>query len=150
MKNFLTTIMLILPLWASASLPLDVSTDELVKHSDHMLVGHVVNVDMIDGRGREIKDLEARTGPGSDNKIRLLIQVDEVIKTNAKSVPKTLKVPLDSFMHFKYGQIKKAHEGDTEKFLLLLKGPDFQPPFAGTFRRELAERERIIELFNVK
>jgi hypothetical protein len=140
--------MLIIPLWVSASLPLNISTEELVKNSDHMLVGHVIDVDMIDGRGHAIKDLEARTGPGSDNKIRLIIQVDEVIKTNAKSVPKTLKVPLDSFMHFKYGQIKKAHEGDTERFLLLLKGPDFQPPFAGTFRRELIERDRIVELFS--
>ncbi len=152
---------------AHASQPIRVTLEELTSQTDHVLIGRIIGVDMIDGDGKQITDLDARTGPGSKNLIRLIVKVDEVIVSNVKNVPDTLKVPLDPFMHYSLGQIKEAHSSEGEKFLLLLrkcpetilcspqppracrgsaKGSDFQPPFPGVFGRSLSEKDKIIEL----
>ena len=167
MKHILIFIGILFPTLAYSSLPIQVSLEELVENSDHLLIGHVIGVDMIDDKGEEITDPNARTGPGSKNLIRLIVKVDEVIVSNVKNVPDTLKIPLDPFMHYSLGQIKEAHSSEGEKFLLLLrkcpetalcspqsgracrgsaKGSDFQPPFAGVFGRSLSEKNKIIEL----
>ena len=167
MKYILILIGILFTALAYSSLPVQVSLEKLVENSDHLLIGHVVGVDMIDGKGEEITDPSARTGPGSKNLIRLIVKVDEVIVSNVKNVPDTLKVPLDPFMHYSLGQIKETHSSEGEKFLLLLRkcpettlcspqppracrgsanGSDFQPPFPGVFRRSLSEKDKIIEL----
>ncbi|WP_049721428.1 hypothetical protein [Gilvimarinus polysaccharolyticus] len=146
MKHILILIGILFSALAYSSMPLEVSLEELVENSDHLLVGHVVGVDMIDSKGEEITNLSARTGPGGKNLIRLIIKVDEVVVSSVETVPDTLKVPLDPFMHYSLGQIKEAHSIEGEKTLLLLKGANFQPPFAGIFRRNLSERQKIIEL----
>ena len=143
-------LVFIVPLLAKASLPVVVSTDELVENTDHLFVGHIVGVDMVNDQGRQLTDPTERTGPGSKNVIRLIVDIDEVIISPAKKVPETIKVPLDSFMHYSLGQIKKVHEGKSEKFLLLLKGKDFQPPFPGVFGRGLEEGEVIVNLMKNK
>jgi len=146
MKYILILIGILFTALAYSSLPVQVSIEKLVENSDHLLIGRVVGVDMIDGKGEEITDPSARTSPGSKNLIRLIVKVDEVIVSNVKNVPDTLKVPLDPFMHYSLGQIKETHSSEGEKFLLLLKGSDFQPPFAGVFGRSLSEKDKIIEL----
>jgi len=146
MKYIVILFTILFPFHAYSSMPLEVSLKELVENSDHLLAGHVVGVDMINEQGEEITDADARTGPGSKNTIRLLIKVDEVIISTSSSVPDLLKVPLDPFMHYSLGQIKEAHNSEGEKFLLLLKGSGFQPPFAGIFGRDLSEKEEIIRL----
>jgi len=145
MKTLLTILFTILPLCSYSSTPLEVSMEELVKNSDHLLVGHVIGVDMIDGRGNEITDLDAMTGPGIDNLIRLIVKVDEVV-SSSRSIPSVVKVPLDPLMHYRFGLVKEVHSTEGEKFLLLLKGADLQPPFPGVFRRDLSEKTEIIEL----
>jgi hypothetical protein len=56
----------------------------MAEGADHILVGRVTGVDMVDGRGRPVTDEGARTGPGLDNTIRLLITADEVLVTSAE------------------------------------------------------------------
>lgn len=60
--------------------------EEMAQEADHILIGRVAGVDMVDGHGKPITDPEARTGPSLDNTIRLLIKVDEVLVSNASEV----------------------------------------------------------------
>jgi len=150
MRGISLLIGVLFPALAFSSQPLQVSTEDLVNHSDHLLVGHVVGVDMIDGQGKKITDLDARTGPSSTNRIRLVVKVDEVVITNALSVPQTLKVPLDPMMHYKLRDVKASHSKESKPFLLLLEGSDFQPPFSGVFGRPLSEKEELITLIKSK
>ena len=146
MKNLLVLVVLFFPALAYSSFPIQVSREEFVENTDHLLVGHVVAVDMIDGQGREITDPSAMTGPGSKNLIRLIVKVDEVLISNATIIPDIVKVPLDPFMHYSFGQIRDAHSSEAGKLLLLLKGDDFQPPYPGTFSLSLTEKDKVIEL----
>ena len=146
MKYIVLILGLMFSSYVNASLPIQVSLEKLVKETDHLLVGRVIGVDMIDGNGDEIVNPNARTGPGSQNKIRLIVSIDETIISDIKDVPQTLKIPLDPFMHFSLGQIKEAHRGKKYQVLFLLKGKDFQPPFDGIFRRSVSDKERVVEL----
>jgi hypothetical protein len=141
----LLTLLYLLTLQAIASVPLQLSDDELAAKSDHVFVAHVVAVDMIDGKGRNVDDDDAKTGPGSENVIRLKVKIDEVLFTNAKESPKELYIPLDSFMHYRLKQVKEAHAGKNSKFLLLLAGDKFTPPQAGVFRRDLTKKAFFVE-----
>lgn len=130
---------------AIASVPLQMSDDELAAKTDHVFVAHVVEVDMIDGKGRKVTDDDAKTGPGSENVIRLKVKIDEILVTNMKESPKVLYIPLDSFMHYSLGQIKKAHADKNPKFLLLLAGDEFTPPQAGVFQRDMTKKSFFVE-----
>jgi len=130
-----------------ASLPLQVSDEDLVKKTDHILIGRVVGVDMIDAYGKQITDPDAKTGPGIKNKIRLIIKVDEVLQTNVSEVPKELYVPMDSFMHYSLGAIKEYYPEISEQRLILLSGKKFQPPVAGHFQRLLTKKDYYLDLF---
>lgn len=129
---------------ANASTPVQIPDGQLIKNTDHLLVAHVVDVDMVDEKGREITDLKAKAGPSLTNIIRLIIEVDEVLLTNAPVVPKRLKIPLDPFMQYNLGQIKAAHAGKQPPILLMLKGANFLPPFPGVFTRSLDEKEKFL------
>ena len=131
---------------AFASMPIPTTLEELAQCADHILVGHVVAVDMIDESGQPIEERDMRTGPGLKNAIRLHVTVDEVLVTNAKEVPKLLKVPLDPFMHYSLGQIKDAHAKSSEPFLVLLQGPSFQPIVPGAFLRNMDEKEKALHI----
>ena len=145
-KKRLLIFFFLLPLWAYASVPVDVSLDVLAKSADHLLIGHVVGVDMIDGQGRQITDANAMTGPSTRNLIRLVVEIDEVVVSGARAVPKIIKVPLDPAMHYRLGKIKDAYSNPSQKFLLLLHGENFQPAFPGVFRRNLSDKSKVIEL----
>ena len=145
MKYLGAFALLFLSVIAYASLPIQVSDEELIKNTDHLIVGRVVGVEMVDVNGKEIFDLKARTGPGLANTIRLIVEVESVVLNSAKEVPHLLKVPLDPAMHFSLGQIKEAHAGAQSSFLLLLKGSNFEPPFPGIFRKNVAEKEKFLK-----
>lgn len=130
---------------ANASAPVQIPDGQLIKNTDHLLVAHVVGVDMVDDKGREITNLKAKTGPSLTNTIRLIFEVDEVLLTNSPDVPKRLKVPLDPFMQYDLGQIKAAHAGKQLPVLLMLKGANFLPPFPGVFTRSLDEKEKFLQ-----
>jgi hypothetical protein len=147
MRKYIVLLLCLISNYVFASFPLEVSDEALIKKTDHVLIGRLVGVDMIDGNGKQIYDLKAKTGPKSQNNIRLIFAIDEVLETNSKSVPTKLFVPLDSFMHFSFGQIKEDYPEVTEQRLLLLSGNEFQPPVAGHFQRNLLDKEYYLELF---
>lgn len=133
-----------------ASLPLEVSMLKVVEESDHVLTVIVVDIDMIDDEGTQVEDLDAMTGPGLNNSIRLVCEVKQVHRTNAKEVPKIVKIALDGAMHYSLGQIKKAHKGKSYPVIAVLKGSNFQPAYAGVFRYPLRELETILALYDRK
>ncbi|WP_020558108.1 hypothetical protein [Thiofilum flexile] len=145
MKYLIICLLLVMNTIASASLPIRVSDEKLIQNTDHLIIGRVVGVDMIDKSGKAITNPNTRTGPGLTNTIRLIVKVDSVALTNAKKVPPVLKVPLDPFMHFTLGQIKTAHSGKQDPFLLLLKGDNFQPPFPGVFSKGVVEKDKYLK-----
>jgi len=118
----------------------------MAQRADHILVGRVTSVDMVDANGTGVTDPQARTGPGLKNVIRLLVAVDEVLVTNAPSVPGVMLVALDPFLHYSLGQIQDAHAGDTQSRLLLLKGKDFVGIKPGVFFRPLSDKEKALRI----
>lgn len=114
---------------------------ELVAMSEHIIVGHVTAVDMIDTNDNPVNDDTAVTGPGSSNTIRLHIDVNSVLKTNASSVPKHLIISLWRIWNYSLGQVKAGSLGQDE--IYLLKGEDFHPVYPGLFRRGIDEEELI-------
>lgn len=118
----------------------------LVTESDHVFIGKVEKVQMVDEQGRELLDRKSRTGPGLKNELRLhvVIEKDGVLKTNAKKVPAKVVIPLWQMWHFSLGQWKDEAEGRV--FIFLLKGEDFHPVYPAGFRRELSEKSSIERL----
>lgn len=132
--------------FAFSTVPLQASLEQLASEADHILAGHVIGVDMIDAEGRAITNLSAMTGPGLKNTIRLIIKVDQVFFSNAKAVPETIRVPLDPLMHFSLGQISDAHREPSNTFLLILRGPFFEPVVPGIFARDLNDKETALAI----
>ena len=146
MRRFLLLLVALMPAIAMAGFPFEADLEEMAQQADHILVGRVSGVDMVDGRGRPVKDPEARTGPSLDNTIRLLIQVDQVLVSNAAKVLDVIPVPLAPHLHYKLGQIQEAHEGDDEVRLVLLKGSDFVGIKPGVFLRPLTDKDTALRL----
>ncbi|HKO88082.1 MAG TPA: hypothetical protein VJU83_06130 [Burkholderiales bacterium] len=147
MRRTLVMLVALLPVIALAGFPFQATLKEMAEGSDHILIGRVTGVDMIDSRGEEIADRQARTGPGLSNTIRLIITVDQVLITNSPSVPKVLRVPLASHLHYSLGQIQDAHAGDTLVRLVLLKGRDFVGIKPGVFLRPLEDKDEALRLY---
>lgn len=118
--------------------------EQMVREADHVVVATVSKVDMVDGRGRQVTDPEARTGPGLDNEIRLHLAVSEVLHTRTNPLPDTLVVPLWSMWHYTLASITESAGGTSGIFLL--KGDDFQPAYPADFQRSLDERAEIERL----
>lgn len=118
---------------------------ELVADSDHILIGKVIKVDMIDGQDRQVTGKEARTGPGLDNLIRLHVQVeaDGYLRSNRPKVAQTLVIPLWSAWHYSLDRWK---EEQGKSFLFLLKGPEYEKVYPALFMRSLDERAKIEKL----
>ena len=146
MRRVLLLLLALIPAFALAGLPFEATLEEMAQQADHILIGHVVGVDMVDGRGKLITDPKARTGPGLTNTIRLRIQVKEVLASSSKEVPDVIPVPLASHLHYSLGQIQEAHAGDKELRLVLLKGPKFVGIKPGVFLRPLSDKDRALQL----
>jgi hypothetical protein len=146
MKLMATAAVAFIATAAFASMPLPAPLDALARGADHILIGRVVGVDIVDEQCRAVTGPYARTGPGLTNTIRLHIAIDETVVTNAKTVPKLLKVPLDPFMHYSLEQIEEAHREPSEPFLILLSGPSFQPVIPGAILRSLDKKEEAVRI----
>ncbi len=146
MKRLMLVMVLLLPMLAKASFPLEATLAQMVQGADHILTGTVVGVDMIDKDGKILSDPRAMTGPGLKNVIRLHVRVNKVLVTNAASVPPLLKIPLDPFMHYSLGQVKAEEDRTQTPMLLLLKGPSFEPIVAGVFARPLRDQAEALRL----
>lgn len=119
------------------SLPLE----EIVAQSDHVVVAKVARVDMVNGLGLQVRDRDARTGPGLHNRIRFHLDVGEVLLTNCRRPPRRIVVPLWQMWHYSLGTIQDQVQGNVGIFLL--KGANFEPAYNQGFQRDLAERGRI-------
>lgn len=146
MRRVLLSLVALAPLAALCGLPSQMTLSDMATEADHVLVGHVIGVDMVDGNGHPIADSHAQTGPDLNNVIRLRISVDETLVTTAEKVPRVLLLPLDPLMHYSLGQIKSAHETDSTRRLLLLKGVDFSPIQPGVFFRPLLEKDEVLRI----
>ena len=147
MRRFIILFVWLIAYNVFASTPLRVSEEDLAKRAEHILVGRVIGVDMIDAYGKQLTDPRSKTGPGIKNEIRLIIKIDEVLRTNASVVPDKLYVPLDSFMHYSLGAIKEHYPEVSEQMLILLSGKSFQPPVAGHFQRPLSSKDYYLKLY---
>lgn len=125
MKRWMLLLSLALatPAWATSIEP--ISLDALLAKTDHVLLATVTAVDMVDGHGKPVTDPQARTGPGSPNRIRYLVHVDRIVASEAADVPATLVVPEWPMWHYSLEQIQHGATG-TQR-VLFLRGPDFQP-----------------------
>jgi hypothetical protein len=130
---------------APASLLPTATIEERAAPADHVLVGRVVDVDMINRRGRRVTDPDAMTGPGLSNTIRLVIEVDEVLATTAEVVPRRIAVALPTYMHYSLGQVREAHAGDDAPTLVLLRGERFEAAHEAGFLLDLSLRERVLQ-----
>lgn len=146
MRRFLLTVFVLLPAIALGGYPFEATLEEMAQQADHILIGHVVGVDMIDGRGKAVTDPASRTGPGLNNTIRLLVRVDEVLVSNARKVPDVIPVPLAPHLHYSLGQIQEAHANDREERLVLLKGPNFTGIKPGVFLRPVEDKDSALKL----
>lgn len=117
---------------------------EMVAEADQIVRAKVVAVEMVDGKGRPLSNPEARTGPGSDNEIRLVLQVQEVLRPREGKVPATIRVPLWTMWHYTLGHIREATLGSESLFLL--KGERHAPVYPMDFQRPLEERAEIQSL----
>lgn len=115
----------------------------LVSEADHILVGTVEKVDMLDAKGNLVMNDTARTGPGSENQLRLHVTVatNAVVASSADKIPETVVIPLWQRWHDTLGNRKKEVQGKT--FIFLLKGNDFVPVYHGLFMREPSEKPEI-------
>jgi hypothetical protein len=122
----------------------------LVAEADCVLIGTVTGVDMVDGKGHSVTNDAARTGPGSDNQLRLHIQVTEdgVLATATNPAPSRLTIPLWPLWHDTLGNRTMEAKGKT--FIFLLKGIEFTPVYQGLFMRDPSERSVIEELLKKK
>lgn len=141
-------LILLLPAIALAGLPYEATLEEMAGNADHILIGRVIGVDMINGKGKQVTNTRARTGPGSNNTIRLLITVDEVLVSNADHVPTILPVPLANHLHYSLGQIRDALKGDAPMELVLLRGSDFSAIKPGVFLWSVSDKDRALELYH--
>ncbi|BBM85520.1 hypothetical protein [Candidatus Uabimicrobium amorphum] len=146
MKKFLFAALvslLIIPTYATKIMPKKLS--ELVKESDHVLIVKIEKITMIDGNGKEIKNLDARTGPGLKNQIQYHVVVEKngVLKTNAKKSPQKLIVGLWRMWHSSLGSHQDMKD---KKVIMLLKGKNFERVYHGGFIRNLDEKKKIEQL----
>lgn len=135
---------LLLPLGVLATSVPPVSLADLVKASDRAIVGKVIKVEMVDGKGAVVKDSDAMTGPGLDNEIRLHLEVKEVLFANHVPVPHEITVPLWKMWHYRLGKIQESVDGSQGIFLL--KGSENEPAYPASFQRSLDEKLQIKEL----
>jgi hypothetical protein len=136
----------LIPSVSVAGFPFEATLEEMAAGADHILVGRITGVDMIDENGDPVLDDNAMTGPVLKNTIRLLIAVDEVLVTSSEVVPKVLPVPLASHLHYSLGQVREAHEGDTLPRLVLLQGEDFSGIKPGVFLRPLSDKDEALRI----
>lgn len=145
MSRLVLFVLALIACWdVSASIPLDASLSDLACGADHLLVGRVVGVDMVNAKGKLVRNEKAMTGPGLTNTIRLHIETIEIIESPSSSLPKVLKVPLDPFMHYSLGQVRGAHAEPSEPMLVFLRGEKYLPVISGRFLWSLDARAEML------
>jgi hypothetical protein len=145
-RRHLLLFLAFFPAAAFCGVPLQATLQELAVGADHMLVGRIVGVDMIDSSGSQVTDPEAMTGPDKGTQIRLIVQIDEIVFSNVKTVPPTVRVPLASHLHYSLGQIRAAHAEVSPQLLVFLNGPRFEAIKPGVLLRPLSDKGAALKI----
>ncbi len=144
--RFFATLCVAASTTVQASVPLEATLGDLACGADHIFVGRVVGVDMVNANGRQVRSPDAMTGPGMNRTIRLEVEVLERVESTEAALPASVRVPLDPFMHYSLGQVRAAHAEPSSARLVFLRGADFQPVIAGRFFWSLEAKEEALEL----
>ena len=146
MKTILTVFICVCAVQANATQIPFKNLTNLVAAADHVVIGTVTRVTMVNAEGQQVTDETARTGPGIENQLRLHVVVakDGILATDANRVPDKLTIPLWQKWHDTLGNCRMEREGKT--FIFLLKGTEFAPVYEGLFMRAASERLIIEEL----
>ncbi len=147
MRKLLLLITIFVTSFVGATSVSDIELSELVKTSDHIIIGQIIKVDMIDEDGRQITDPEARTGPGGPNEIRLHIEVVEngIVKTTGDKELAKLTIPLWKMWHYSLGSWKGV---EMETAIFMLKGEKYERAYPGHFLRDESDLPEIKRLLS--
>jgi hypothetical protein len=115
---------------------------DMVAESDHVLIGEVKKVEMIDGAGREVTDLNGRTGWGYTNTIRLNVAIkrDGILKSNKSDTPYELTISLWPLF---IGTLGNMQYMQGKEYIFLLKGDDYKFVYPMGFIQELSKRKEV-------
>lgn len=145
-RTLISLAFALLPLHAGASRMPTMPLDEMTAQADHILIGHTVGFDMVDQSGNELFYEGAKTGPGEGNRIRLHVAVDKVLAGNGWPAPTILKLPLSGSLHLRLSDFNPREMGMAGPFLVLLKGPQYEPIRPGLFMLHLAQQDEALRL----
>lgn len=122
---------------------------DMVAESDHVLIGKVNAVDMVDGAGQEVTDLNGRTGPGYANTIRLRVAVhrDGILKTNKADTPNMLTISLWKGWIDTLGDMQHLKG---KEYIFLLRGDDYQMVYPSGSCQELSKLNEIEKMIRGK
>ena len=122
---------------------------DIVAESDHVLIGEVKAVSMVDGAGQEVLDLNGRTGPGYTNLIRLNVAVrrNGILQTNKAGTPQVLTISLWKGWIATLGSMQYLKG---KAYIFLLRGEDYQITYPSGFYQELSKRNEIEKMIRGK
>ena len=118
---------------------------DIVRESDHVIIGTVTNVLVRDQSGNLIADPKAGTGRnGNDMRLFVRREPDGVLKSNKTDVPDDLQIDYGGIFFLQLSMEQEHHIG--KKYIFLLKGEDFMPTYHMLSFRPLEERSQIEQL----
>lgn len=122
--------------------------EELVSLADHIVIGKISKVDMVDTNDQQVFDIDKKTGLGSGNTLRLHVKVLTVVTSTHDQVPDTLVIPLWRLWENSLGEVKDDLLFETA--IVLLKGDELVPVYPTGFLRGLHEGPSIEALLEQK
>lgn len=111
-----------------------ITIDELFAKSDHVLTGYITSLELVDAQNNKLRSDDSPTGIGSGNKIRMTIEIDDIIKTTSKNIPTTLTIVYRSSIH---RSMKARRESIEYKQIFFLSGDDFIPAARDQFYKPI-------------
>ena len=117
------------------------SLTEIMELTDHVLIGKIVKVDMLDTNDAVVFDISKKTGPGSGNTIRVHVKKLAVMMSDRENIPDSITLPLWRMWDHSLGQVKDELLFETAIFLL--KGDTLLPAYPGSFIRGIHEGPEI-------
>ena len=120
---------------------------DIVRESDHVIIGTVTNVLVRDENGNFIADPKAGTGRnGNDMCFFVRRDPEGVLKSTRSDVPDELQINYGGIFFLLLSMEQEHHIG--KKYIFLLKGKEFTPTYHMLSFRPLEERSQIEQLLN--
>ncbi len=111
-----------------------ISTDDLFARADHVFTGKVIKIELIDRKSGIVQSEDSPTGSRSGNKIRMSIEIYDVIKTTAKTIPNILTIEYRSAL---LTSMKERKQIVGWKRIFFLSGEKFHPVSLDQFSRSI-------------